>query len=163
MAAEIDVTAAYRQYGDMVLGRCRTLLYNDADATEACQEIFLKLHRYRARYRGDASVSTYLFRITTNHCLNQLRSRRRRPEDVVEDLSHVSDTLMDRVEIRQLVDQLLEGCDERTKECVIYHYMDGMTHNEVGELMGISGAAVRKRLFKFRSRVGHRAPSWMAS
>lgn len=81
----------------------------------------------------------------------------------MEDLSHVSDTLMDRVEIRQLVDQLLEGCDERTKECVIYHYMDGMTHNEVGELMGISGAAVRKRLFKFRSRVGHRAPSWMAS
>ncbi|MDG1482672.1 MAG: RNA polymerase sigma factor [Myxococcota bacterium] len=168
MAGEIDVAAAYRKYGDMVLGRCRTLLYNDADATEACQEIFLKLHRYRFRYRGDASISTYLFRITTNHCLNQLRSRRRRPEDPVEDMSHVtlspvSDALINRVEVRQLVDQLLAGCDERTRECVIYHYMDGMTHKEVGALMGISGAAVRKRLFKFRGKVAHKAPSWMAS
>lgn len=163
MAGQIDVTAAYRKYGDMVLGRCRTLLHNDADATEACQEIFLKLHRYRSRYRGDASVSTYLFRITTNHCLNQLRSRRRRPEDPVEDLNHISDSVLDQVEVRQLVDKLLAGCDERTRECVIYHYMDGMTHNEVGALMGISGAAVRKRLFKFRTRVAHKAPAWMAS
>lgn len=57
----------------MVLGRCRTLLPNDPDATGACKEIFLKLHRDRC----DASISTCIFRITTNHGLNQLRSRRR--------------------------------------------------------------------------------------
>ena len=81
----------------------------------------------------------------------------------MEDLNHVCDTMLDRVEVRQLVDQLLAGCDERTRECVIYHYMDGMTHNEVGALMGLSGAAVRKRLAKFRSRIAHKAPAWMAS
>ena len=161
---QIDVEAAYRKYGDMVLGRCRSLLHNDADAREACQEIFLKLHRYRNRFRGDASLSTYLFRITTNHCLNQIRSRRRRPEDPVDDVTFITggfDSLLDRIEIRQLVDQLLAGKDERTKECVVYHYMDGMTHNEVGALMGISGAAVRKRIAKFRSQVAHQAPDWL--
>ncbi len=159
----IDVEKVYRSHGDMVLGRCRSLLGNEADAYEACQEVFLKLHRYRDRYRGDASVSTYLFRITTNHCLNQLRSRKRRPEDPTDDLSFVPDSMLDRVEVRELVDRLLEGLDPRTRECVVYHYMDGMTHNEVGALLGISGAAVRKRIAKFRARTLAHPPAWMAS
>ncbi|MEL6342882.1 MAG: RNA polymerase sigma factor [Myxococcota bacterium] len=163
---QIDVEQAYRKYGDMVLGRCRTLLRNDADAREACQEVFIKLFRYRNRFRGDASLSTYLFRITTNTCLNQIRSKKRRPEDPVEDFSLFlgqTDTLLDRIEIQQLVDRLLEGQDERTRECVVYHFMDGMTHKEVGELMGISGAAVRKRIAKFRRSVADQAPPWLTT
>jgi len=162
----IDVEAAYRQYGDMVLGRCRSILGNDADAREATQEVFLKLFRYRERFRGDSSLSTFIFRITTNHCLNQIRSRRRRPEDPTEDLTFIRTTtvsLMDRVEIRQLVDQLLAGQDERTRECVVYHYMDGMTHKEVGSILGISGAAVRKRIAKFRRSVADQEPEWLKS
>ena len=160
----IDVEAAYRQYGDMVLGRCRSLLHNDEAAREACQEVFLKLFRYRDRFRGDSSLSTFIFRITTNHCLNQIRSRKRRPEDPVEDIAPLtgrSDTLLSHVEGRQLVHLLLEGQDERTRECVVYHYMDGMTHQEVGDLMGISGAAVRKRIAKFRTEVAGQAPAWL--
>jgi RNA polymerase sigma-70 factor (ECF subfamily) len=160
----IDVEAAYRQYGDMVLGRCRTLLSNDADAREAMQEVFLKLFRYCDRFRGDSSISTYIFRITTNHCLNQIRSRRRRPEDPTDDLSFLATptvSLMDRVESRQLIRQLLSGQDDRTRECVVYHYLDGMTHKEIGSLMGISGAAVRKRIAKFRKSVAGQGPAWL--
>ena len=160
----INVEAAYRQYGDMVLGRCRSILGNDADAREAMQEVFLKLFRYRDKFRGDSSLSTFIFRITTNHCLNQIRSRKRRPEDPTDDLSFLTTptvSLMDRVEVRQLVDKLLDGQDERTRECVVYHYMDGMTHKEVGALMGISGAAVRKRIAKFRKSVAGQEPAWL--
>ena len=157
----LDVEALYRRYGDLVLGRCRSLLRNEADAAEACQEVFLRLHRYQDRFRGDASPSTYLYRMTTNHCLNVLRTRRRRPEDPVEDLVVVSDGLLDTVELRDLLTRILTDEDERTRECVIYHFLDGMTHDEVGELLGISGAAVRKRLGLFRKRVADKAPAWM--
>ncbi|MFT4977697.1 MAG: RNA polymerase sigma-70 factor (ECF subfamily) [Myxococcota bacterium] len=162
----IDVEAAYRQYGDMVLGRCRSLLGSDADAREAMQEVFIKLIRYRDRFRGDSSLSTFIYRITTNHCLNQIRSKKRRPEDPTEDLSFIMTptvSLMDRIEVRQIVDQLLDGQDERTQECVVYHYMDGMTHKEVGALLGISGAAVRKRIAKFRHSVADQQPAWLTS
>ena len=37
--------------------------------------------------------------------------------------------------------------------CLVHHHLDGMTHDEVGELLGISGAAVRKRISTFRERV----------
>ena len=163
MTDELDVAALYRRYGDVVVGRCRSLLGNDADAQETAQEIFLKLHRYRDTFRGEASPSTWLFKITTTTCLNRIRTRVRRKEDMVEELPPVveTDTLLDAIEIRQLVDDLLSGEDERTYDCVVYHYVDGMTHDEVGELLGISGAAVRKRLAGFKQRVRDNPPSWL--
>lgn len=158
-AMAIDVESLYRRYGDLVLGRCRTLLGSDADAQEACQEIFLRVHRYSASFRGDASPSTFLFRVTTNHCLNVLRTRRRRPEDSEDDLSFVADVVKDRAEARELLDRVLAGQDEKTMQCIVYHLLDGMTHDETGKLVGLSGAAVRKRLAKFRREVAGRAPS----
>lgn len=167
-SAELDITALYRQYGAMVTNRCRMLLGNDADAQEICQEIFLKMHRYRDRWRGEAKPSTYLYRVTTTTCLNKLRSRRRKPEDLVEELplrepagGFHNTSPMKALEVRQLVDRLLADQDERTQACVIYHYIDGMTHNEVGELLGISGAAVRKRIARFRNGVREDPPSWL--
>lgn len=157
----LDVEALYRRYGDLVYGRCRTLLQNEAEAAEAAQDVFLRLHRHQDQFRGQSSPSTWLFRVTTNHCLNLLRSRRRRPEDPVAELPPVGDALLDVVELRDLIHRLLRDQDDRTRECVIYHYVDGLTHDEVGELLGISGAAVRKRIGVFRQGVANEAPAWL--
>ncbi len=162
---DLDIAQIYRRYGDMVLGRCRGLLGNEADAQEAAQDVFLKLHRYRDSFRGDASPTTYLFKITTTTCLNRIRTRKRRPEDPVEELPPPveTDTLLDLVELRQLVNVLLADEDERTIHSVVYHYADGMTHAEVGEILGISGAAVRKRIGVFKAKVAANPPDWMTS
>ncbi|MBX2803329.1 MAG: sigma-70 family RNA polymerase sigma factor [Myxococcales bacterium] len=163
MADGIDIEAMYRDYGDLVYGRCRTLLGNEADAQEVAQDVFIRLMRYASGFRGDARPSTYLFKITTTTCLNRIRSRKRRREDMVEELppTAANDTLLDDLELRQLLDVLLRDCDERTQSCVVYHYVDGMTHNEVGAVLGITGAAVRKRIAKFRDRVRADPPDWM--
>jgi RNA polymerase sigma-70 factor (ECF subfamily) len=140
-----------------VLGRCLSLLRNEADAREASQEVFLKVHRAAGRFRGEASPSTFLYKVTTNHCLNVIRSRKRRPETPVEDLSYVPDVAVDTVELRQLLDHLLDGESDRTRECVVYYYVDGMTHRAIGEMLGVTEAAVRKRLKKFQARAKEKA------
>lgn len=162
-APPLDVPDLYRRYGDLVLGRCRTLLRNEADAQDALQEVFLKLHRYRDSFRGEASPSTWIFRITTTTCLNRMRTRRRHPEDPVEELPPVActDGLLDRIAVRDLVDRLLAGMDERTQACVIYAFVDGMTYDEIGELLGITGAAVRKRISTFRASLKESPPPWL--
>ena len=162
MVSPLDVPALYRRYGDLVLGCCRTLLRNEADAQDALQEVFLKIHRYRDSFRGEASPSTWLFRITTTTCLNRIRTRKRRPEDPVEELPQVPcDSMLDDYATRDLVHRLLEGEDERTQACVVYHYVDGMTHDEIGEVLGISGAAVRKRIATFRNALRTSPPPWL--
>lgn len=163
MAGRIDIEAMYRTYGDLVVGRCRTLLGNDADAQEAAQEVFIRLMRYAPRFRGDAQPSTYLFKITTTTCLNRIRSRKRRREDIVEEPPTVGvhDTVLQGVELRQLLDVMLDDVDEGTQAAVVYHFVDGMTHAEVGEILGVTGAAIRKRIAKFRSHLKANPPDWM--
>ena len=46
-----------------------------------------------------------------------------------------------------------EGSFDLAYSCLVHHHLDGMTHDEVGELLGISGAAVRKRISTFREKV----------
>jgi RNA polymerase sigma-70 factor (ECF subfamily) len=158
----LDVEGLYRRYGDMVLSRCRTLLRSDADAEETAQEIFLRLFRYRDAFRGDASPTTYLFKITTTTCLNKLRSRRRRPEDPVEEPIDVPfhDSALSTYDVRDVLRHVAEITDEGTQACMVYHYVDGMTHEEIGEILGISAAAVRKRLRVLRERFRDRPPAW---
>lgn len=161
----LDLTALYRRYGDMVYGRCLSMLRNEADAADACQEVFLKVHRHSESFRGSSSPSTWLYRIATNQCLNAMRTRRRHPEDLVERMEDenlpVGDGILDRLSERQLFTVLLDGWDERTQACVVHVFLDGMTQDEVGELLGISGAAVRKRLGRFREESRARLPTWV--
>jgi RNA polymerase sigma-70 factor (ECF subfamily) len=163
VVADLDIPALYRRYGDLVFARCRTLLRNEADAQDAVQEVFLKLHRFRDSFRGDSSASTFLYRITTTTCLNRMRSRRRRPEDPVEELPPLpsSESVLDALAVRQLLDELLADADDRTQACLVYHYVDGMTHDETGEMIGLSGAAVRKRIAAFKDGISGRSPPWM--
>lgn len=159
----IDVEQLYRRYGDLVLGRCRSLLQNEADARDACQEVFLRLHRYRDGFRHEASPTTYLFKITTTTCLNRLRTKRRRPEELLDEPPDipVEDTFLSTHELRDLTQRLLAGCDETTAMCVVYHYVDGMTHQEVGDILGLSAAAIRKRIGVFRQKIADNPPSWL--
>jgi DNA-directed RNA polymerase specialized sigma24 family protein len=95
--------------------------------------------------------------------LNALRSRRRRREDPVEEVParSSSDSVLDALEVRQLVQAVLAEEDERTQACLLYTCVDGMTQEEVGDLLGISGAAVRKRLSTFRARWKADRPTWL--
>ena len=165
-AQPVDIAELYRRYGDMVYGRCLTLLRNDADAVEATQEVFLKAFRSRDRFQGRSKASTWLYQIATNHCLNVLRSFKRHPAELVEEIEDhappaVGDSALDAVAGAQLVTRLLQDWDEGTQQCVVYHLLDGMTHDEVGQLLGISGAAVRKRLGKWRRESQARLPGWV--
>ena len=65
-------------------------------------------------------------------------------------------------EVRDLVNRVLSEADSGTVDALIYHFVDGMTYAEVGELLGVSGAAIRKRIGVFRKRMADNPPSWLA-
>ena len=81
----IDVEATYRRYGPMVHRRCRALLKDEEAATDAMQDTFVRLLRYQDRL-DDKGLSSLLYRMATNVCLNRIRSTARRPEDANDEL-----------------------------------------------------------------------------
>lgn len=75
---ELDVAEVYRRHGRLVLRRARMLLGDEDEARETLQELFMSLIDNPGRFRGESSIVTFLYRVTTNLCLNRLRDRRNR-------------------------------------------------------------------------------------
>ena len=151
----MDVDAAYRRYGPMVLRRCRRLLRDEEKAVDAMHDVFVSLLRAEERLEGEGSASL-LMRISTNVCLNHLRGERRRPEDADDDalLAIASAEEPEARSLARLALQTLFGREpESTRVMAVLHLVDGLTLHEVGREVGLSAAAVRKRLRGLKARV----------
>jgi len=82
------VTAHY----DAVHALCRRMLGNDADALDATQDALVAAIRSLSRFDGRSSFGTWLYRVATNTCIDELRRRRRRPvTGIVYDIAEVAE------------------------------------------------------------------------
>ncbi len=93
-ALEALVTSHY----DRVHALCRRMLGNDADALDATQDALLAVIRGLGRFDGRSSFGTWLYRVTTNTCIDELRRRRRRPvTGIAFDVAEVVDEFSSEV------------------------------------------------------------------
>lgn len=149
----IDVDDAYRRYGPMVLRRCRTMIREEHGAYDAMQDVFVQLLRHHDRL-DDRGMSSLLYRMATNVCLNRIRSQSRRPEDASSDLLGqiaAASSVEQRTGARALLDRLLGDEPESTATMAVLHLHDGLTLEEVAEVVGLSVSGVRKRLRKLKA------------
>ena len=152
----IDVESAYRRYGPMVLRRCRTMLHDEHQATDAMQDVFVQLLRHHDRLE-DRGLSSLLYRMATNVCLNRIRSSQRRPEDASSELlGRIADAAASegaRGEARSVLDRVLGREPVSTATIAVLHLHDGMTLQEVADAVGLSVSGVRKRLRKLKANL----------
>jgi RNA polymerase sigma-70 factor (ECF subfamily) len=152
----IDVEQAYRQYGPLVLRRCRKLLRDEARALDAMQDVFVEVLR-RHDTLTDTAPAALFMRVATNVCLNRLRTQRRRREDPGEDvLLDIAAALPDgesRSVARRMLTRIFGDGTESTFEIAVMHYVDRMTLDEVAHEVGLSVSGVRKRLRTLRERL----------
>jgi len=133
----VDLDRIYRDHGHVVVRRARRLLGDEAEASEVLQEVFLSLLDRPGQFEGRSAVTTFLYAMTTNACLNRLRNRRRRARlladvvsvDVRPDASH--EASLDAA-------LLLAQLPERLARVAIYYYLDEMTHEEIADVLGVS-------------------------
>ena len=114
-------------------------LGNVADAEDAVQETFIKVHRASASYTGDAAFSTWLYRILINTCYDAMRKRKRRPEESpIEDAppERTAPAVDDikRMELRRL----LQGLPEQRRTVFTLFEIEGLSHAEIAEILSIS-------------------------
>lgn len=104
-------------------------------------------------YRGEAPILHWMYRITTNLCLNRLRQRRAHP--VVGDPEAVARLVAGSapdVVDRHTVIALLSLVDPLSQEIAVHYYVDEMSMEEVAALVGRSRKTVSKKLDEFRAR-----------
>lgn len=144
-----NIADLFGRYGPMVRRRAKALLGNDSDADEAVQEIFMKVLKQRDLEDGEGKTS-WFYRTTTNHCLNQIRDRKRRTSLLDQHVAPVEEGRSSPpADHLATLRWLLANSDEREAACAVYVYLDGMGHDEVAEMLGVSSRTVRNLLSRF--------------
>ena len=154
------VNTWYRRYGQVIYRRCLRLLGDLEDSEDAIQTIFLKVLKRLEKskdgpFRPDDPLK-YLYRTATNVCLNKIRSNGRRPEvpqdELVVELASSDRSFTERFEDQEFLRILFNLVPSSTRLMATLHWVDGMTCEEVAEIVDLSVSAVRKRLRVFRQR-----------
>jgi RNA polymerase sigma-70 factor (ECF subfamily) len=148
----------FRSFRAPVLGLCLHLTGRRSDAEDAVQEVFLAVHRALPRFRGEARLSTWVYRIAIRAALAQRGAHGARPPDesLDESLSVPSGEadLIARDRARRLVvamDQL--AIEHRT--ILSLFAVEGMSHKEISDVLGIPEGTVWSRLHAARKELAH--------
>jgi RNA polymerase sigma-70 factor (ECF subfamily) len=145
------VKVLFSQYGGMVLRRARALLGDEQAARDAAQEVFLQVLRAEDQFRSESSPVTWLYRITTNVCLNLLKHSARRPEEFAAELPEPHDERRLSVDEQLSIHAVLARVPEPLREIATYYYLDQMSHDEIARLCNVSRRTVGNRLVEFHA------------
>ena len=150
MPAPLDIDALYRTHGSAVLRRAREILGHEADAHEVLQDVFASLVSRPEQFAGRSTAMTFLYRVTTNLCLNRIRNARTRLRLLETKAAGGPEGPADDPEARSVVRDILAQLDDDTARAVVYYYVDEMSQAEAAELMGCSRRHVGNLLERFR-------------
>jgi RNA polymerase sigma-70 factor (ECF subfamily) len=146
----------YRRHSARIRQVCYRLLGNASDAEEATQETFLRGYIALDRFNGRYQLRAWLSRIATNACLDELRSRQRKPEDVeFESDTHSSiDKVQptdDRVATHMKLTQTLTEIQPLHSKALLMRAMGGLSHQEIAGELEISPQQAKALLHRARS------------
>lgn len=155
-----DLDTLFRRHGPMVYRRALQILGDHASAEEATQEVFIRAMKASDRFVADARPSTWLYRITTNYCLNRIRDAQRRRELLDAQRDEVTPASIARDPQRlAILRDLLQEAEPQQAQAAVAVYIDGMSHAEAATALGVSRRTVGNLCDRFtawaRSRLSH--------
>jgi len=158
VAADL-IAQLFDQYGGMVYQRALNIMGNPADAEEVTQEVFIRALNGLERFRGGSKTSTWLYSITTRHCLNLIRDRKRRRELMDEKVRPDAETVTEaaRMEDVLLGRYLLAEADPQQALAAVCVFVEGMSQEEAAEVVGVSRRSVGNLLTRFTEWAKKRA------
>lgn len=141
-----------------VLHICRRKLQNEAEAEEAAQDVFASVWKNAAKWHpGGAKVTTWLYRIASNRCIDLLRKRR--PTTTIEAIAEPADDAADieaahmTADRHRIIRAALDALNRDQKRAIELVYFGEMKQGEAAELMGITLAALESILRRARARL----------
>lgn len=158
---ELTLEDVYRRYGHVVRRRATQILGSVEQGEEVLQELFSHWSHQMPAFEARSSLTTWLYRVTTNACLNRLRDERNRAQLI---RLHVTSPDSDGGELigenTSLLRTLLARFPREQAEVAVLYFMDEMTHAEIAETLGVSRRHVGNLLARFHENAArHRETS----
>lgn len=170
-AREGDLTAydeLIRRHQERVYATIYHMTSNHEDANDLTQETFIKAYQALQSFKGTSSFFTWLYRIAVNKTINHLKQRRRRNHISLNDLdlnaehdpdivALISDKTPRRdvnlAELQEKLNAALQRLSEVHRLVVTLHDIQGLSHDEISQIMDCNVGTVRSRLFYARQQL----------
>jgi RNA polymerase sigma-70 factor (ECF subfamily) len=169
-AAALGERAAFEtivhRYGPMLYGYVRRMVVDSAAADDVAQETFVAAWRQIDRYRGEASLKTWLFRICDRKIIDSRRVRYAEPIDdrlidpVDESVNIDPAVVLSNTEFLAALERALAELPVRQRACWVLREIDGLTFPEIGVTLNLSSGAARGHHHRARATLRQRMQRW---
>ncbi|MCS6862480.1 MAG: sigma-70 family RNA polymerase sigma factor [Abditibacteriales bacterium] len=155
-----------RQHEAKVYNIAYRMLGHPEDASDAAQEVFIRIYHALPKFRGECAFSTWLYRIAVNVCLDAVRRRARQPsihesalvdtEEEADFMDHVPDVHPDpervvmQKELQRLVHEAIQTLSESQRVVLVLYDLEGFTYEEIAAMLRTSIGTVKSRLNRAR-------------
>lgn len=136
------------QHKDKVLNTCYRFLLNREDAEDVSQEVFIEVYESIAHFRGDAQLSTWIYRIAVSKCLDELKKRRRKKrvtsfgrilhiEDIVVRFmsDRRPDVAIEEKEGLKQISEVLDKLPDNQRIAFTLSKIEGYNNREIADIM----------------------------
>jgi RNA polymerase sigma factor, sigma-70 family len=152
-----------RRYQRQVANLIYLTMGNRDDVDDIAQEVFIRVYRSLSKFKFDASFFSWLYRITMNLCIDEIRKRKIRrvlsldylTEDNLEknrkskDYTMASDSVLTE-EKRQVIQSALQRLTPEHREVLVLREYQDLSYNEIAETLNLRLEAVKSRIFRAR-------------
>ena len=157
-----------RKYKTTVFNTIYSVMGNAQEADDIAQEVFLKVYTKADSFKGESSFSTWLYRITVNRCIDELRRRKNKIisyeiEFNQEEKLKLKDVLASREnditeklrqkELQDIIQKAMNSLPEKYRIILTLREIEGLSYNEISQIMKISLAKVKIWLFRARQKL----------
>jgi RNA polymerase sigma-70 factor (ECF subfamily) len=148
------IRTLYERHSRRVYAVVRRLAGDDTLAEDWAQEAWVRVIRALPSFRGDSQFSTWLHRVAVNSALHGRRSRERKAgrETVMDDAFAIRPTGGDAL-LRLKLERAMERLPEGMRRVLVLHDVEGYTHEEIGEMLGVNPGTCKSQLFKARAKM----------
>ncbi|MCA1030197.1 sigma-70 family RNA polymerase sigma factor [Bacillus timonensis] len=146
------------RYQHKVISVALKVTPNQKDAEDIAQEVFIQVYKSLENFKGSASFSTWIYRITMNKALDFKRKQSNIKQMNINESYHLQDysSLLPEAYILQKGEQetirnLISKLPERYQSVVQLYYMEECTYKEIGDRLGIATKTVESRLYRAKA------------
>ena len=154
-------------------------LHDETEAEDLAQNVFLQVYKSRARYKQTAKFSTWLFTITHNLCLNELRRRSRHPAESLEE-THVEnedqpprqiedktqsaapDNVL-QTELAQKIDEALDELPDNQRSAILLCRQEDLSYEQIAKVLRCSLSATKSLIHRGRETLKEKLKPYLKS
>ena len=149
---EFELRRVYESCAPSAFVRARELLGSEADAWDVVQKVFCRLAESDLLAEVSARPMAYVYRATTNACLNELKARRVRA-GAPEEEAGGGRSSEEAIHARDLLEKLDPSLDDLDRQILVLGFYDGLPQEKIAEVLGVWRRTIGRRLNRLRALV----------